>query len=337
MNSKNGLKIAEYVSLGMSFIGLTIAGITQQFMFALAPLSLNLSLGTIRRQRLERSSNKQIQELVSLKTKIPGTESLTYGDLDRVAQSLQLLASNIGTRIDEIDRSIISSEGIEKLIQNRLDRSVGSMEDRLRQGQLEEIKKILPRKYNYTLVSGRSQSREVFLDALQSARSRIILVCPWLTEYGINEEAKKLIVAALERGVSIDIGWGHFKDVDNKPSGLSREELLKSDKDDWKYNAIPWLDKLQAKYSSHLTLKVLGTHEKFLVCDRQFAMLGSHNYLTSGDSSNERELGLKTDSPEIINELIELFEIESPHLIDRISSLNIRNKPLLAQKKRSIV
>jgi phosphatidylserine/phosphatidylglycerophosphate/cardiolipin synthase-like enzyme len=336
MNSKNGLKIVEHVSLGMSFIGLTIAGMTQQFMFALLPLSLNLSIGTIRRQRLEKSSNKQIQELVSLRNKIPGTESLTYEDLDKVAQQIQLVESNIGNRIDSIDRHIISAEGIEELIQNKLDRSVDSLEERLREGQLETIAKILP-KSNYTLVSGRGKSRQVFLTALQNAKSRIILVCPWLTEYGINKEVQNLMVAALEQGVSIDIGWGHLNDVKNKSSRLSQAELLKSDKDNWKYNAIPWLNELQADYPSHFRLKILGTHEKFLVCDRQFAMLGSHNYLSSGDSSSERELGIKTDSPEIINELIELFDLDSSQIVDRISSLNIRHKPLLTQKKRSIV
>jgi len=74
------------------------------------------------------------------------------------------------------------------------------------------------------------------------------------------------------------------------------------------YDAVPTLEELQAEYSNLLTLKVLGTHEKFLVCDRKFAMLGSHNYLTSHTSSSERELGLKTDSPELIDKLIELLD-----------------------------
>jgi hypothetical protein len=75
--------------------------------------------------------------------------------------------------------------------------------------------------------------------------------------------------------VSIDIGWGHLKDVNNDRSRLSKEELLKSS--NWAYNAMPWIDKLQDEYGDLLNLKVLGTHEKFLVCDREFAMLGSHN------------------------------------------------------------
>jgi phosphatidylserine/phosphatidylglycerophosphate/cardiolipin synthase-like enzyme len=57
-----------------------------------------------------------------------------------------------------------------------------------------------------------------------------------------------------------------------------------------------------------LNLKVLGTHEKFLVCDRRFAMIGSHNFMSSGASSSEREVGIKTDSPETIDKLIELFD-----------------------------
>jgi phosphatidylserine/phosphatidylglycerophosphate/cardiolipin synthase-like enzyme len=336
MNNKNGLKIAEYISLGMSFVGLTIAGITQQFMFALAPFSLNLSIGTIRRQKLELEAKSQT---AILQSQIPGTESLTYQDLDKVARTVRLLESNIATRIDGIDNIILSRQNIDGLIQVRVDESFDrqlqllesnlttrmdsrilssedierSIQDRIDRSlarQFETIEKILPKQDRYTLISGRGKSREVFLDALQQSKHRIILVCPWLTNYAINENVRSLIISALNRGVTIDIGWGHLKDVNNQPSRLSQSELLKSDR--WKYNAIPWLDKLQSQYPHLLTLKVLGTHEKFLVCDRQFAMLGSHNYLTSGDNSNERELGIKTDNPEIINELIELFDLERP-------------------------
>ena len=129
-----------------------------------------------------------------------------------------------------------------------------------------------------------------------------------MTNYPIDLDVRDLIINALERGVSIDIDWGHLKDVNNDRSRLSKVELLKSGKQKWLYDAVPTLEELQAEYSNLLTLKVLGTHEKFLVCDRKFAILGSHNYLTSHTSSNERELGLKTDSPELIDKLIELLD-----------------------------
>ena len=202
--------------------------------------------------------------------------------------------------IAEIIDAVVSAQQLDTLIRQEVDRSSLA--------QLDLIKQILPKKYNYHLVYGREESRQVFLDALQQSQERLILVCPWLTNYAIDLDVRSLIINALERGVSIDIGWGHLKDVNNDRSRLSQAELLKPGKQRWLYNAVPALEKLQAEYPNLLTLKVLGTHEKFLVCDRKFAMLGSHNYLTSNTSSNERELGIKTDSPELIDKLIELFD-----------------------------
>ncbi|WP_373542047.1 phospholipase D-like domain-containing protein [Chamaesiphon sp.] len=280
-------------------------------------------------------------ELSNTKTdhilKIAGLEldrSSIYSSLAETKSKIQFFEDNLGVsdlvdRIDELDTSLgalhdynlglnnridnyqqyeiaeiidalVSAKQLDTLIQQEVNRS--SLE------QLDLIKQILPKKYNYNLVYGREESRQVFLDALPQSQERLILVCPWLTNYAIDPDVRDLIINALERGVSIDIGWGHLKDVNNDRSRLSKAELLKPGKQKWLYNAIPLLDKLQAEYPNLLNLKVLGTHEKFLVCDRKFAMLGSHNYLTSHTHSSERELGLKTDSPELIDKLIELFD-----------------------------
>lgn len=171
------------------------------------------------------------------------------------------------------------------------------------------INKVFPNDYSYDLVQGRGESRQIFLEAIRTAESSLILVCPWLA-YGIDNEVKELIKNALDKKVSIDIGWGHLGDVDNQRNLLSEENLLNSKKAQaWGgYNAFNWLSKLQSAYPTLLTLRILGTHEKFLVCDRTFAMIGSHNFMSSAATKSERELGLKTDNPEIINKLIKLFD-----------------------------
>jgi PLD-like domain len=202
-------------------------------------------------------------------------------------------------KIVEIIEAVVTDLKFSTLIQQEVDRSS--------QAQFEIFKKLLPKQYTYDPVVGREQSRQLFLDALVRSQERLILVCPWLTNYAIDGDVRCLIMAALTRGVSIDIGWGHLKDVANDRTRLSKEELLSS-KNNYLYNAVPWLYKLQDDYKDLLTLKVLGTHEKFLVCDRKFAMIGSHNYMTSSANSSERELGFKTDSPETIDKLIKLFE-----------------------------
>lgn len=205
-------------------------------------------------------------------------------------------------RIDEIVNAVVSNRQIEDLIQYQIESS--------NQKQLELIQQILPATYSYTLVSGRTESRKIFLDALARSQERLILVCPWLTKHAIDTETKDLMIAALSRGVHINIGWGHLSDIGNSKLPLSKETLLNSPRARrWGgYSAVNEVYNLQTDYPNLLTLKVLGTHEKFLVCDRKFAMLGSHNYLTSNTSSNERELGIKTDSPELIDKLIELFD-----------------------------
>jgi hypothetical protein len=229
-------------------------------------------------------------------------------DLDASLGDLHDYNLKLTNRIDnytqheilEIINTAVSEQNISNLIQQEIDRSS--------QAQFEIVKQVLPRAYLYELVCGREGSRQILLDALQQSEQRLILVCPWLTNFAVDTDVKNLITAALNRGVSIDIGWGHLKDANNDRANLSKETILKSSKRKSLYNAIPWFYQLQIEHPDLLTLKVLGTHEKFLVCDRQFAMLGSHNYLTSGTSSSEREVGIKTDSPELIDKLIEIFD-----------------------------
>ncbi len=243
-------------------------------------------------------------------------------------QQIQLLtdnaiASDLIERINDLDTSLGDLHDYNLKLNNRIDsytqyeiieiintavseqNASGLIQQEIAE-QFEIIRQALPKQYAYTLVSGRSESRQVFLDALTCSQERLILVCPWLTDYAVNQEVWDLIKAALERGVSIEIGWGHLKDVNNNRTKLLKDKLLRSS--DWAYNAVPDLYELQTEYPNFLKLKILGTHEKFLVCDRQFAMLGSHNYMTSDTKSSEREVGIKTDSPELIDGLIKTFD-----------------------------
>lgn len=168
----------------------------------------------------------------------------------------------------------------------------------------------------YQLVFDRQGSRDVLLEALQKAQNRIILVCPWITSYGANDEVLKYCRDFLDKGGRIDIGWGHLKDIKKtEHNPICHNEFLKivkKKKCDWAYGQIEKFIELEQRYQK-CNLKLLGTHEKFLVCDRSFAMIGSHNFLTSNCHSSERELGLVTDDKNIIENLIDRFE-EPPNL-----------------------
>jgi phosphatidylserine/phosphatidylglycerophosphate/cardiolipin synthase-like enzyme len=267
--------------------------------------------------KLELASNniylsiEQIESKIHLLTDNYSTIDIydRIGDLDASLSDLHDYNLSLNNKIESYDRyeipeivdAIILDKKIDDLIKQRVDQSVRE--------KFDPVEKILPRQYSHDLVCDREKSRQIFLEALSQSEQRLILVCPWLTEYAINLDVQASIRAALDRGVLIDIGWGNLKDVNNDRSRLSKEILLNSKAKKWGgYGAVDWVYELQAEYADLLNLKILGTHEKFLVCDRKFAMLGSHNYMTSNTSSSEREVGIKTDNPELIEQLIELFD-----------------------------
>lgn len=177
--------------------------------------------------------------------------------------------------------------------------------------------------YKYELVFDRDGSRQVLLEALQTAQSRIILVCPWITYYGACNDIIHKCKSFLERGGTIDIGWGHLKDIEQTQHiSISRDEFLRiaKNRSSWAYSQLEKFIELEQQYPDKMNLKLLGTHEKFLVCDHTFAMIGSHNFLTSNCHSTEREIGLKTNDKNIIEDLTRRFET-APSLDRLVTSL----------------
>lgn len=174
----------------------------------------------------------------------------------------------------------------------------------------EILSKIQP--YRYELICGRIPSREKLREALQKAQDqeRVIMVCPWITNYALDEHLENDIREALNRNVKIDIGWGHLRDIKGlKPQTnlITLAEILQLH--EWKYTGISKLAKLQENHPDLLHLKLIGTHEKFLVChNRSWALITSHNFLTSDEKADDREIGLWTDDRRIIIQLTEIYD-----------------------------
>ncbi|MGB3513972.1 MAG: pentapeptide repeat-containing protein [Microcoleaceae cyanobacterium] len=145
------------------------------------------------------------------------------------------------------------------------------------------------------LVFDRDGSRGVLIEALETVKERLILVCPWLNCNSIDEYLLQKFKDCLNRNCQIDIGWGYLGDRSNIGKG-------------WKYNALADLQDLEESYPGLFRLKLLGTHENFLVCDANFAFLGSHNFLASGNQSLEREVGIMTTDSDIIQGLADRFD-----------------------------
>lgn len=172
------------------------------------------------------------------------------------------------------------------------------------------------------IVRGRAASRVVLIDALSNAKELLIIDSPWLSKRSVDDELLLRMKALLERGCRLLIGWGYSRDIrglhpDGKIIHVSQSGQcfidVTADKAS-NYTAFPELDKLRARYPDQMELKLLGTHEKYVICDREFALLGSHNVLSSLDTLfAPRETGWKTSDWSLIQEQIEDF-INAPDL-----------------------
>lgn len=111
----------------------------------------------------------------------------------------------------------------------------------------------LQQSFESQLIFDRAASRAILLEALSRTQERLIIVCPWLSQNSIDADLLQRFRDCLDRNCCIDIGWGYLGDRGNIGLG-------------WRYDALADLRQLEREYPERFKLKLLGTHEKFLVC-----------------------------------------------------------------------
>jgi DNA repair exonuclease SbcCD ATPase subunit len=271
---------------------------------------------------------KPLSQLVNQNTVIITQLSGQVDDLEqRVEQGNQKI-TQIGQQVHPLSRLVnlhrveirqtnrqvdSLSQGVDQCLSN-----IESVQDKIDislDEWINEIRGLLQTaKSDYTVLSNRQESFEVLKDALKQAKKRLILVCPWINwnviySKGIFADFRDKLTA--NKDLKIYVFYGYQGDVhDLKQDAinvtLSRHATCQGNK--WKYDAIEKLTKLEEDWPDRFILTIRGTHEKFLVCDEEFAMLGSHNFLTSLPNPTEKELGIRTTDQNIIKSLIGKFD-----------------------------
>jgi phosphatidylserine/phosphatidylglycerophosphate/cardiolipin synthase-like enzyme len=117
--------------------------------------------------------------------------------------------------------------------------------------------------------------------ALEEAKERIVIKCPWASDRAIDNDLMLRLNYALDQGVQIDLGWGYQYDLGTIIKKDHHGNLTFAAEAQYRYSAMSKLFQLQKRYSDRLHLKLTGGHSKYFVCDRQFAYVGSHNILSS--------------------------------------------------------
>lgn len=110
------------------------------------------------------------------------------------------------------------------------------------------------------------EHRPLFMRSLENAKSRLLIISPWIRDQVLNNLRLKKIQTLVDKGVEVYIGYGIGED--NKPG---------TDKGHY---AIKFLSDL-AHRKPNLRFKELGdTHAKILLVDDKYAVIGSFNWLS---------------------------------------------------------
>lgn len=106
--------------------------------------------------------------------------------------------------------------------------------------------------------------RPLLIQALKEANNQVIIVSPWIKRSGVNNEVILLIEKALQRKVQVIIGYGISEEQDSDPKIVKRLENIQ-----------------KKEFGKYLTMVSLNnTHEKVLICDNDFLVITSFNWLS---------------------------------------------------------
>lgn len=114
------------------------------------------------------------------------------------------------------------------------------------------------------------EHKRYFIYVLKNAKKHIYIQSPWV-RHNVLEIYKEYIQSALEKGVKITIKYGMQKRSEKDKQEIDEEVLA-------------YLNELKAKYPN-FSLKHDYDHSKILICDDEFMIVGSFNWLSFGGES----------------------------------------------------
>ncbi len=148
--------------------------------------------------------------------------------------------------------------------------------------------------------------RAVLERALREAREEIIIISPWMNRRTCDDDLCDLLAQALKRGVRIRIGYGITERVGDLDAGRNRTNAQKV------IRAIATAVDLHTppERARLLDIQRTGdTHQKILVCDRSFGVLGSFNWLSyrgERDREYRNETSILLRDPASVTELAQI-------------------------------
>ena len=214
------------------------------------------------------------------------TQKLTKDIIDN-AWEYEKNKKNIEEKIEKIETEIKENEDI-------LSEELIDLEERYTSTQMvrvlkEEVNLLKSQLNSKDRIIHTYEHRELLVNALKKAKEFVVIVSPWIKRSGMDSELENLIKQAIGRKVSVYLGYGI------------------SDKEDSDKEIIQRLNRIKEKSRRLKIIRLANTHEKVLVCDRDFIVVTSFNWLSFRGNPEwgfRQETGIYTEHKEIIQSMI---------------------------------
>ena len=141
------------------------------------------------------------------------------------------------------------------------------------------------------LVHNRAHHDEL-THALRTAKKELVIVSGWLSDRVVDNQFCALLAGALDRGVNVHIAYGASdRDGQHRLSETATRALER-------------LKEIgERSQKGQLTIVQRPTHEKCLVVDKKYAIVGSFNWLANAHY-RDRETSLKVHQRRVMVELM---------------------------------
>ena len=129
---------------------------------------------------------------------------------------------------------------------------------------------------NLKKVEGK-QHYKFFLNSIREATESIYILSGWLSTSVINDKFNKLVEDALKRGVDVFIGYG-WQDFEgmHKDNPIALERLRDI-----------YRNKVRNNYSGNILVSKFPNHQKILIVDNRYIVVGSANWLSNKTYKNK--------------------------------------------------
>lgn len=227
-------------------------------------------------------------------------DGLLVSAADHIRSELIQEVHPLVKKLEQLDQQIQEAEAEKEKLQASLDKPDEEVSAEVITSKTRRIQELETEVQRLKAEQGlsrpvqNSEHRQILKDALSSAQRGVAIISPWIRQDATDKEIIKLIEKAIQRGVWVLIGYGMPK----------RRHESKADYID------EWVDKQFERIKKRpdgkkLHVKWLGnTHEKILICDRQFCVLTSFNWLSyRGDKGFRREMGTYSEDPRMVGKV----------------------------------